>query len=108
VRFVARIHVRPRPEVRDPQGDAVAAALRSIGIRTSGVRVGKEVVVRYDANDEKSARSDADRMGRELLANPVVEEFAFELAPQPSSAAEEDTAPPPMTPSGSSSLPRHP
>ena len=56
MKYVATLHVRPRREVRDPQGDAVAGALRSIGLTVEGVRVGKE-----------------------LLANPVVEDFTVDL-----------------------------
>lgn len=79
MRFVATIHVRPRAELRDPQGDAVAGALRSIGLAIEGVRVGKEIVVRYEAADEADARSRAETMARELLANPVVEDYTLEL-----------------------------
>lgn len=79
MKFVATIHVRPRQEVRDPQGDAVRAALASIGLRAESVRVGKEVVVRYEAADEPAARAIAETMARELLANPVVEDYTFEL-----------------------------
>jgi phosphoribosylformylglycinamidine synthase PurS subunit len=87
MKFTATIRVRPRPEVRDPQGDAVAAALRSIGLRTTGVRVGKEIVVRYEADDRAAALADAERMGRELLANPVVEDFTVELAREETASA---------------------
>ena len=79
MRFVATIHVRPRKEVRDPQGDAVAGALRSLGLGVAGVRVGKEIVVRFDAADEAKAREMTTTMGKELLANPVVEDFTVEL-----------------------------
>lgn len=79
MKFLATLHVRPRREVRDPQGDAVAVALRSIGLTVEGVRVGKEIVVRFAAPDETAARQLASRMGRELLANPVVEDFTVEL-----------------------------
>ncbi len=82
MKFVATLHVRPRPEVRDPQGDAVAKALGTLGLAIEGVRVGKEIVVRYEAPDEAEARRVAETMGRELLANPVVEDFSVELRPE--------------------------
>lgn len=66
--------------MRDPQGDAVAGALRSIGLAVEGVRVGKEIVVRFEAPDERKARDMTTTMGKELLANPVVEDFSVELA----------------------------
>ena len=79
MKFVATLHVRPRREVRDPQGDAVAGALRSIGLAVEGVRVGKEIVVRFEAADETVARELTNTMGKELLANPVVEDFTVDL-----------------------------
>ncbi len=68
--------------MRDPQGDAVAAALRSIGLAVDGVRMGKEIVVRFEAQDQAKAKEVTTTMGRELLANPVVEDFTVELAPE--------------------------
>jgi phosphoribosylformylglycinamidine synthase subunit PurS len=79
VKYVATIHVRPRPEVRDPQGEAVAGALRSLGFRVEDVRAGKELVVRFEAADEEGAEAAVHRMGDDLLANPVIEEYAVQL-----------------------------
>ena len=80
MRFVARVLVRPKAEVRDPQGEAVFAALRSLGHDVSEVRTGKEILVTFDAADEESARKAAERMGDQLLANPVIESYAVEVA----------------------------
>ena len=80
MRFVVRVLVRPRAEVRDPQGEAVFAALRSLGHDVSEVRTGKEILVTFDAADEDSARKAAERMGDQLLANPVIESYAVEVA----------------------------
>jgi phosphoribosylformylglycinamidine synthase len=80
MRFVATIHVRPKAEVRDPQGEAILGALGSLGLGVLGVRTGKEFVVTFDAPDEAAARTATDTMGRELLANPVIEDFRVELA----------------------------
>jgi phosphoribosylformylglycinamidine (FGAM) synthase PurS component len=44
------------------------------------VRTGKEIVVTFVAPDEAAARTVATKMGDELLANPVIEEFEVELA----------------------------
>jgi phosphoribosylformylglycinamidine synthase len=78
--FVATIHVRPKAEIRDPQGEAVAAALRSLGVAVDDVRIGKEIVVRFSADDAAAARADADKMGDELLANPVIEDFTVDVS----------------------------
>ncbi len=77
--FTAAIHVRPKPEVRDPQGEAVRGALRSLGLAVSDVRTGKEIVVTFEAADETAAREAVRLMGTELLANPVIEDYAYEL-----------------------------
>ena len=79
-RFTATIRVRPKAEVRDPQGEAVAGALRSLRMDVADVRTGKEFVIRFAAEDETAARAAASKMGDELLANPVIEEFAVEVA----------------------------
>jgi len=78
--FIATIRVRPKAEVRDPQGEAISGALRSLGMDVADVRTGKEIVVRFVAPDEPAARVVATKMGDELLANPVIEEFAVEVA----------------------------
>ncbi|HUG55518.1 MAG TPA: phosphoribosylformylglycinamidine synthase subunit PurS [Candidatus Limnocylindrales bacterium] len=79
--FVATIHVRPKGEVRDPQGEAIAGALRSLGLEVRDVRAGKELIVRFAAADAAAAGAAADLMGRELLANPVIEDFSLEVVP---------------------------
>ena len=80
MRFIATIHVRPKPEVRDPQGEAILGALNSIGLGVVDVRTGKEIVVTFEADDEAAARRATQTMGAELLANPVIEDFSVELA----------------------------
>ena len=79
MRFVARVLIRPKLEVRDPQGEAVLAALRSLGHDVASVRTGKEIVVTLSAPDERAARESAARMGDQLLANPVIESYEVEL-----------------------------
>jgi len=74
-----RVLVRPKIEVRDPQGEAVLAALRSLGHDVAEVRTGKEIVATFEANDEEAARESAERMGDQLLANPVIETCSVEV-----------------------------
>ena len=77
--FTATIRVFPKSEVRDPQGEAVRGALRSLGMAVSDVRTGKEIVVTFEAEDEPTALEAVSRMGRELLANPVIGQYEFSL-----------------------------
>jgi phosphoribosylformylglycinamidine synthase len=78
--FIATIRVRPKAEVRDPQGEAIAGALRSLGMDIADVRTGKEIVVTFAAAGLPEASAKAQQMGDELLANPVIEEFKVEVA----------------------------
>ena len=78
--FIAIIRVRPKAEIRDPQGEAIAGALRSLGMDVADVRTGKEIVVRFSADGLSEASAKAQQMGDQLLANPVIEEFVVEVA----------------------------
>ena len=79
MRYTATLHVRPKTEVRDPQGEAVRGALRSLGLDVADVRTGKEIVVTFEAADDVGAREAVATMGTELLANPVVEDYEYDL-----------------------------
>jgi len=79
VRYIATLHVRTKPEIRDPQGEAALGALRSLGLEVTRVRTGKEIVVTFEATDEASANDAVRTMGNELLANPVIEDVEYDL-----------------------------
>ena len=77
----ATIYVTLKREVLDPQGDAVRRALTSLdfeGVRD--VRVGKLIELELDAPDRAAAEAELRAMCEKLLANPVIEDYRFELA----------------------------
>jgi len=75
-RFRVAIHIVPRRGLLDPQGKAVADALHSLGFAgVADVRVGRHLVLDTDADSADAARSSAQRMCEQLLANPVTEDF---------------------------------
>lgn len=77
----ARIRITLKNGVLDPQGKAIQNALGSLGFAgVSDVRQGKYIEIDLAATDEAAARAEVDRMCRELLANTVIEDYAFELA----------------------------
>jgi len=79
--FLARVEVRLKPTVNDPQGNTVAQALGSLGFdEVESVRVGKLIEVKLSADSEQAARDQAAEMGKQLLANPVIESYRVELA----------------------------
>jgi phosphoribosylformylglycinamidine synthase subunit PurS len=70
------VRVTPRKGILDPQGNAVAGALETLG--HAGVRdvhVGRLIVFGLSAGSEGEARERVDAMCRQLLANPVIEDF---------------------------------
>jgi phosphoribosylformylglycinamidine synthase subunit PurS len=76
----ARITVYPRREILDPQGKAIRDALARIGFgEVSAVRAGKSFELELRAADAAQAEQALRRMCEKLLANTVVEEYAFEL-----------------------------
>jgi phosphoribosylformylglycinamidine synthase len=77
----ARIRITLKNGVLDPQGKAIQNALGSLGFEgIDNVRQGKFIEVDLAENDPDKARAAVDRMCRELLANMVIENYAFELA----------------------------
>jgi phosphoribosylformylglycinamidine synthase subunit PurS len=78
----ARITVTLKNGVLDPQGRAIAHALHSLGFgNVEDVRQGKLIEVQLKSADEAQARTELDAMCRQLLANPVIENYRVELAP---------------------------
>ncbi|MFT4079246.1 phosphoribosylformylglycinamidine synthase subunit PurS [Rhodomicrobium sp.] len=76
----ARITVTLKNGVLDPQGRAIANALHSLGFGgVEDVRQGKLIEVELKAADEAAAHTELDAMCRQLLANPVIENYRVEL-----------------------------
>jgi phosphoribosylformylglycinamidine synthase len=76
----ARIHVSLKTGVLDPQGKAIGNALASLGFTGVGeVRQGKLIELNLDETDPAHARAEVEAMCRQLLANPVIEDYAIEL-----------------------------
>ncbi len=81
--FKVELIVRPRPGVRDPQGDAVGEALSGIGFRGVKVHcVGRYLYMDLEAPSEAAARTMADDMCKRLLVNPNLETYELSIKPQ--------------------------
>lgn len=80
IRFQVRVRVMPRKGILDPQGQAVANALKALGFEGVGdARVGRTIELALEAPDAAAAREAARRMCERLLANPVTEDFSLDL-----------------------------
>ncbi len=78
--YQALVYVTLRPSVLDPAGTAVQSGLKHMGYsNVEQVRIGKYVEVVLTAASEAEARDQLDRMCDQLLANPVIENYRFEL-----------------------------
>ena len=79
--FRVPVQIVPRQGLLDPQGAAVAGALRAVGFpQVSEVHVGRFVVVETEAEDALTATDTVKRMCDQLLANPVTEDYQIEGA----------------------------
>jgi phosphoribosylformylglycinamidine synthase len=76
----ARVCITLKPGVLDPQGKAIGNALAALGFAGVGeVRQGKLIEFELRETDPALARAEIGRMCRNLLANPVIEDYAIEL-----------------------------
>ena len=78
--FLARIYVTLKPSVNDPQGQTVLGGLRTLGFDSvDSVRMGKYLEVKVLEEERGRAEVRVGEMCDRLLANPVIEDFRFEL-----------------------------
>ena len=78
--FQARIYITLKPTVNDPQGVTVLSSLHRLGFDSAeDVRIGKYLLVNINESDRVKAETSATEMCQKLLANPVIEEFRFDL-----------------------------
>lgn len=78
--FLARVYVTPKPSVRDPEGDTILDGLRQLGFGSVEiVRAGKYFEIAMEADSGEHAEQQLDLMCRKLLANPVIEQYRFDL-----------------------------
>ncbi len=88
MRFRVSVNVMPRSEISDPQGQAVERTLPGIGFQGfTRVRIGKRINFLLEAADKSAAEAAVSSACERLLANPVIEEFEFDINP------DEDPAP---------------
>ena len=77
----ARIKITLKNGVLDPQGKAIQNALSGLGFGgIEEVRQGKYIELDLTETDEAKARTEVEKMCRELLANLVIENYSYELA----------------------------
>ena len=70
------VNVKLKEGVLDPQGKAVLHALNSLSFdEVKDVRIGKQIVLDVEGNDEDEIKKRVEKMSEELLANTVIEDY---------------------------------
>lgn len=78
--YLAKVYITLKPTVNDPQGLTIKGALQNLGFQNvSSVRAGKYIEIRVEEKDFSKAKTQVQEMCDKLLANPVIENFRFEL-----------------------------
>ncbi|MEV0588544.1 phosphoribosylformylglycinamidine synthase subunit PurS [Nonomuraea sp. NPDC050310] len=74
------VDVMLKPEILDPQGQAIARALPRLGFDgVSAVRQGKRFEIELDGPADEAALADVRKMAETLLANTVIEDYAVHV-----------------------------
>ncbi len=78
--FKAKIFIKRRRTILDPQGKAVELGIKSLGFENiKNVRIDKFIEFEIDEVDEEKVRNEVDKICDSLLANPHLEDYYFEL-----------------------------
>ncbi|HEY7825906.1 MAG TPA: phosphoribosylformylglycinamidine synthase subunit PurS [Candidatus Acidoferrales bacterium] len=78
----AHVWVMPKMTVLDPQGQTIHRALGSLGFaKIESVRQGKFFVLELNGLSREEASSQIERIAKDVLANPVIEDFRYEIIP---------------------------
>ena len=78
--FKAKVLVKRRSTILDPQGKAVEIGAQHLGLTNiKNTRIDKYIEFNIDTNDEQSAKEEVDNYCSKLLANPIMEDYEFTL-----------------------------
>lgn len=78
--YSAKIKVTLRKSILDPQGKAVEHSIQSLGYNNIlDTRIGKYVELKINASSEDEAKKITGEVCQKLLANPVMEDYEFEI-----------------------------
>ena len=76
-----KIFITPKNGVVDPQGITIKGALESLGYQSiANIRLGKYIQMELNSKSRKEAEKDIEEMCRKLLANPVIENYRYEIS----------------------------
>ena len=79
------VDVMLKPEILDPQGQAVLGAVQQMGDSSggaaiTGIRIGKHIELTLDGDIDETELEHVRALAETLLANPVIEDFTLRVA----------------------------
>ena len=78
--YFVKVYITYRKGVLDPQGVAVEKAAHSLGFeKVRNVRVGKYITMEIEADTVEEVKKEVEEMAAKFLANPVIEEYIYEV-----------------------------
>lgn len=76
----AKVYVNLKPGVLDPQGKAIQHSVELLGFSgISDIRQGKYFEIALAGLDQAQARESVEKMAREVLSNPIIEDYRVEI-----------------------------
>ena len=79
--YLAKIKITLRKSILDPQGKAIEHSLKSLGYdEIEDTRIGKYIELKINADSKEEAGNIAEKACEKLLANPVMEDYKFEIS----------------------------
>ncbi len=78
--YKAKVLIKRRPSILDPQGKAVEKGAEHLGLSNiRNTRIGKYIEFDLDVKDRKAAEKEVNEYCSKLLTNPIMEDFEFTL-----------------------------
>jgi phosphoribosylformylglycinamidine synthase PurS subunit len=78
---VAKVYVTLKDGILDPQGQIIGKALKTQGYdNINNVKVGKFIILDLQDGDADKLKKQVDKISHELLSNPVIESYTFDIA----------------------------
>ena len=80
MKFIAEINIMPLKTLLDPQGKAVSASMKNIGLsEIQNIRIGKHITLQIDAENKERATAKVDEACKKMLCNQIMESYTFTL-----------------------------
>ena len=78
--FKAKVLIKRRPTILDPQGKAVEIGAKHLGLNNiKNTRINKYIEFEVDTMDNQTAENEVNDYCIKLLANPIMEDYEFTL-----------------------------